>query len=257
MTTPAQPNMGYKRPPITEAVIGITFSSPINSTQLDSITNKFQATYPHKQQVSTFDLSVEINSADPKDNRADFKPTVGHRLSTDDQTQLLVLWPNSVILSQLPPYQGWEAFIQRFERDWGLLKRTLGYQQISRIGVRYINRIDIPASLAAGEKETLVEHEQFLNIYPKLPDMLNPLDAYAVQASIYLKDIDCQLTINSASVPSPLLKYVSFVIDIDIYSDKAVPQSDPQIMELLNNIRTKKNMIFESCISHSARELFQ
>lgn len=257
MTTPALPSTGYKRPPITEAVIGIAFSSPIDPSQLDSIANKFQATYPHKQQVSTFDLSVEINSTNPDANRANLKPTIGHRLSTDDQTQLLVLWPNSFTLSQLPPYQGWEAFIQRFEKDWGILKRTRGFQQISRIGVRYINRIDIPANLADGENETLVEHEQFLNIYPKLPDMLNPLDAYAVQASIYLKDINCQLTMNSASVPSPLLRHISFIIDIDIYSDKTVPQSDPQIMELLNRIRTKKNMIFESCISQPARELFQ
>jgi uncharacterized protein (TIGR04255 family) len=257
MTTSAPPNEGYKRPPITEAVIGITFSSPIDSEQLDSITKKFQSTYPHKKQVSTFDLSVRFDSANPDGNKADFKPTIGHRLSTDDQTQLLVLWPNSFILSQLPPYPGWDAFFQRFEKDWGLLKRTLGFQQINRIGMRYINRIDIPANLAVGETNTTVEHEQFLNIYPKLPDILNPLDAYAVQASIHLNDINCQLTINSASIPSPLLKHISFVIDIDIYSDKDVPQSDSQIMELLNKIRTKKNMIFESCISHPARELFQ
>lgn len=251
MTEPASSEVAYARPPITEAVIGITFSSPMDVAQLASVNKALQKHYPHKQDVSTFDLSLEFNTEHAGSNKANLKPTLGHRLSTDDQTQLVVLWPNSITLSQLAPYQGWENFIERFIRDWGTLKKILGYQQISRIGVRYINRIDIPATAP------VIEHEQFLNIYPKMPDMLNPLDAYAIQASVTLKDINCQLTINTASVPSPVLEHGSFVIDTDIFSDKNPPQNDSDLIKLLNNIRTKKNQVFEACISQPARTLFQ
>lgn len=251
MTETASTEVVYARPPITEAVIGVTFSSQMDSTQLASVTNAFQKNYPHKQDVTTFDFSLEFNTKDAGSNKANLKPTLGHRLSTDDQTQLIVLWPNSFTLSQLAPYQGWGNFIERFERDWGALKRILGFQQISRIGVRYINRIDIPATA------DVVEHEQFLNIYPKMPGILDPLDAYAIQASVTLKDINCQLTINTASVPSPILGHVSFVIDTDIFSEQSPPQSDTDLIELLNNIRAKKNQVFEACISQPARSLFQ
>ena len=251
MAEPAPSEIEYQRPPITEAVIGITFSSPMDAQQLASINKAFQKHYPHKQDVSTFDFSVEINTKNSGENKANFKPTIGHRLSTDDQTQLVVLWPNSISLSQLAPYQGWGNFIGRFNRDWGALKKILGFQPISRIGVRYINRIDLPAA------EPIIEHENFLNIYPKVPDILNPLDAYALQASVTLKDINCRLTINSASVPSPLLHHVSFVIDTDIFSDLNPPQSDSDLIVLLNKIRTKKNQVFEACISQPARSLFQ
>ena len=185
MTETASTEVVYARPPITEAVIGVTFSSPMDSKQLASVNNALQKYYPHKQDVSTFDLSLEFNTKDAGSNKANLKPTLGHRLSTDDQTQLVVLWPNSFTLSQLAPYQGWGNFIGRFTRDWSTLKKILGFQQISQVGVRYINRIDIPATA------DIVEHEQFLNIYPKMPDMLNPLDAYAIQASVTLKDINC------------------------------------------------------------------
>ncbi len=251
MIETASTEVVYARPPITEAVIGITFSSPMDTKQLASVNNALQKHYPHKQDVSTFDLSLEFNIKDAGNNKANLKPTLGHRLSTDDQTQLVVLWPNSITLSQLAPYQGWGNFIERFERDWGALKKIMGFQQISRIGVRYINRIDIPATAP------VIEHEQFLNIYPKMPDILNPLEAYALQASVTLKDINCQLTINTASVPSPLLEHASFVIDTDISSDKNPPQSDSDLIKLLNNIRTKKNQVFEACISQPARSLFQ
>ena len=252
MTEPASSEIVYARPPITEAVIGITFSSPMDTKQLASVNNALQKHYPHKQDVSNFDdLSLVINTKEAGGNKANLKMKLGYRLSTDDQTQLIVLWPNSFTLSQLAPYQGWGNFIERFERDWGTLKKILGFQQISRIGVRYINRIDIPASAP------VIEHEQFLNIYPKMPDILNPLEAYALQASVTLKDINCQLTINTASLPSPLLEHASFVIDADISSDKNPPQSDSDLIKLLNNIRTKKNQVFEACISQPARSLFQ
>lgn len=252
MTETVSTEVVYARPPITEAVIGVTFSSPMDSTQLASVTNAFKKNYPHKQDVTAFDdLSLVFNAKDAGGNKANVKLKHGHRFSTDDQTQLIVLWPNSFTLSQLAPYQGWGNFIKRFERDWGALKRILGFQQISRVGVRYINRIDIPATA------DVVEHELFLNIYPKMPDILNPLDAYAIQASVTLKDINCQLTINTASVPSPILGHVSFVIDTDIFSEQNPPQSDIDLIKLLNNIRAKKNQVFEACISQPARSLFQ
>lgn len=250
MTTQSSSAAGYNRPPITEAVIGITFSSPLDSSQLTAATAKLQANYPHKQDVTTVGVSVAINSANPEENKANFEPRIGHRLSTDDQTQLAVLWPDAFSLSQLAPYQDWEAFIARFERDWQILKRVLGFREIKRIGVRYINRIDIPSD---GDS---VKHEQFLSIYPQLPSLINVVDAYAVQTLVHLDDIDCNLTINSANVPSPVLGFISFVLDIDISSDKP-PQSDADIIELLNRIRAKKNDVFEACITDHSRKLFQ
>ncbi len=251
MTEIASTEITYVRPPITEAVIGITFSSPMNPKKLASVNKALRKHYPHKQDVPSFNFSLELNIVDVGENKTNLNQTLGHRLSTDDQTQLVVLWPNSITLSQLAPYQGWGNFIERFERDWGALKKIMGFQQIARIGVRYINRIDIPATAP------VIEHEQFLNIYPKMPDILKPLEAYAMQASVTLKDINCQLTINTANVQSPILEHVSFVIDTDISSVNNPPQSDSDIIKLLNNIRTKKNQVFEACISQPARILFQ
>jgi uncharacterized protein (TIGR04255 family) len=241
--------MNYKSPPITEAVIGITFSSPISDDVIGSLIKKFNANYPDHQNVSTLDVALDVK--DQKKPKADISQKIGHRLSTADMTQLLILWPTSFTFSQLAPYPGWEHFIERFVRDWRMLKRVVGYQQISRVGVRYINRVDIPAT------EPIIEHEKFLNVYPKLPDLLNPLDAYGLQAVIQLPSINCVLKLNSARVPSPILDYASFVLDLDISNSVNPPQNDDDILELLNKIRLQKNSIFEACISNPSRELFQ
>ena len=126
----------------------------------------------------------------------------------------------------------------------------MGFQTLGRLGVRYINRIDIPVS------GSVVEHETFLNVYPKLPDILGLVGAYAVQAVLRIEDIGCKLTLNSAVVPAPILDHASFIIDQDIAKEVDLPQSDNDIYELLNEIRVRKNNVFEACISDRARELF-
>ncbi len=246
-------NTAYKNPPITEAVIGIHFKSPVNTADIDSANSKFSTYYLQQQIVSNFNVHVDIPIVGQltQSPKADVNPIMGYRHSSDDMTELLVLWQSDFVLSQLAPYQGWDSFFERFARDWKLWKRVVGFREIARIGVRYINRIDIPAT------GPLVEYEKFLNIYPKLPNELETVNAYAVQTVVSLVDIDCQLLINSAIVPSPILNHISVLLDLDISKENNSPQKDEDIFALLNTIRSQKNKIFEACVSDQARELFQ
>jgi len=243
----------YERPPITEAVIGITFESPIDSKILDSVNKKYIKYYPQCQLVTNYRLNVKIDEQNDQRNQ----PTVnseqdrGYRLSSKDMTQLLLVWPSNLTISQLAPYSGWDDLFVRFTRDWKKWKRFAGHKKISRIGVRYINRIDIPSS------GTLIEYEHYLHIYPKLPDSFSPLNSYNVQCILPVENIGCQIRLNSSVVPSPILNHASFIIDQDIFIDSNAPQKDDEIFELLNLIRNEKNRVFESCISDRARRLFQ
>lgn len=244
---------GYDRPPITEAVIGITFETSIDEAEIASVQEKFSSNYPHHQTLSN--LSFKVNVDTNKNNAATtaVNEEIGHRRSTSDMTQLLVLLPTTFIVSQLAPYPGWDEFFDRFVRDWKLWNWHMGFRQIKRIGVRYINRIDIPVS----ESASVIEHEEYLNVFPKVPDSLGPITAYGVQTAFMLADIECNLNLNSAAVPSPILNHASFLIDQDIYKEVNPPQSEKDIQALLQKIRVKKNQIFEDCISDRARELFK
>jgi len=175
---------------------------------------------------------------------------IGHRRSSDDQTQIVILWPRSFVFSQLAPYPGWDVFFAPFVRDWTLWKKTVGYRKVSRVGVRYINRIDIPIT------SDLTHYEEFLNLYPRFPDELGPVLAYGIQTQFPYPEIDGRITINSASVPSPLLGYSSFIFDQDIYKENDIPQTEEGLHKLLNDIHLKKNTIFEACITDRARERF-
>ncbi|MBU3581343.1 TIGR04255 family protein [Polynucleobacter sp. AP-Capit-er-40B-B4] len=246
----AKASKNYIHPPITEAVIAINFKSTIGFDDLTSVSKKYQKEYPQSQAVSNLSFTVDVDGEGGVPIPKNTQNQKGWRLSSNDMTQILVLWPQSFTISQLAPYVGWETFLERFMRDWKKFKRNIGQKEIARIGVRYINRIDIPVT---GD---IVEHEKYLNIFPKLPNSLTPLHAFAVQSALKLPDIGCDLLINSAAAPSPILDHASFMLDLDIFRVEDLPQSDQDIYNLLNEIRNKKNKVFEQCISNRARKLF-
>jgi uncharacterized protein (TIGR04255 family) len=240
----------YKQPPITEAVIEIRFAVPNEDATIAKASADFKSHYPQENTVTNVAVQLYLPTGPEIKTAAQTLEKSGYRRSSTDQTQLLLLWPDNFVISQLAPYPGWDAFFERFSRDWEIWKRAIGYRKISRIGVRYINRIDIPLS------GPFLQYEQFLNIYAHLPESLGPVSSYAVQAQMPLPKIGCKLTLNSGIVPSPVLRHVSFVFDQDIGNEETPPQNDEGIYKLLNEIRVKKNSVFESCVTDQARRLF-
>jgi len=243
------PEQPYKRPPITEAVIGIRFADPIDSATLDKVAAALRPLYPREDILKGIQIPFNLTPTLPSPQTIE---QVGYRLSSPDQTQILILMPisPSLTMSQLAPYPGWDQFFGRFSIDWGVWKKSVGYRKIIRVGVRYINRIDIPTA------DPVVYEEEFLNVYPHIPEVLGPMMQYAVQTQLQITDIECILTLNSSVVPSPLIGHRAFVIDIDIGKDSP-PQNDDAIYELINRIRVAKNRVFEACITDRARELFE
>jgi uncharacterized protein (TIGR04255 family) len=240
--------VNYQRPPITEAVIGIDFSARLALSLVGKANRTFAKLYPQHQDLQNVTFSVNVSSK--MTGQAETKAE-GHRLSSADMAELLVIWPSAFAVSQLAPYPGWDKFFARFKRDWKVWKNVVGFVEISRIGVRFINRIDIPLV------NNSADYEKYLNIYPKLPGALSNLTSYAIQSVSKLDDIGCLLTINSGVVPSPVLGKASFLIDFDIARASDVPQNDIEISKLLAQIRDKKNEVFEASVSDAAKMLFK
>lgn len=241
----------YKRPPITEAVIAISFAAPMDPRDLDKVNGDFAKVYPQHQTARNMNLELVMPpSSDLAPGTNIRHDEIGHRRSSDDQTQIVIVWPSLFVFSQLAPYPGWDEFFIRFSRDWDFFKKAVGYRRISRIGVRYINRIDIPIT------GNLTYYEEYLKIYPNLPEELGHVFAYGIQTQLPYPEIEGRITINSASIPSPLLNHVSFLFDQDIHKETNVPQNDQGLYDLLNQIHVKKNAVFEACITDRTRELF-
>jgi uncharacterized protein (TIGR04255 family) len=50
---------------------------------------------------------------------------------------------------------------------------------------------------------------------------------------------------------------MAILMDIDVSQSTSVPQNDEDIFALLNEMRVKKNNVFEACVTDQSRELFR
>jgi len=242
----------YSHPPILEAVIAINFLQPIANNDLFKIEKKLKKNYDASDTQSNVTMEVRVDSGSEPEFTQRIQQN-GLRFSSADMTQTLHIWPEMFLVSQRAPYLGWDSFKERFLRDWGIFIKSNPNKEISQIGMRYINRIDVPLK---NESES-INPEEFLTINPTLPKALSEIKNFSIQTVLELTDIKSQLKLSSQSVPSPILRFSSLLLDIDIIKNQDLPKSPKALIAYLDAARDKKNEIFEMCVTEKSRVLFK
>src|SRR5260221_12762994 len=239
--------MKYKRAPITEAVLELRYSHPVGKDGAEKSAAMLAKDYFYNELEQNVNFSLEGNVAK-------FQTTwEGKKLSSLDRADIAIFRTSAFVCSRLAPYLGWEEFIPRAQRAWAVSKKNTGQVDIARIGLRYVNRIDIP--VREGEPFDI---EDYLSFLPKTPDNFKlPMISYLVQSVRPLEADDCSLMLVSASVPSPLLGTVSLALDLDVFRESNIPKREDELWALINRMRDHKNFVFESCVTDRARALFE
>jgi uncharacterized protein (TIGR04255 family) len=143
----------YAKAPITEAVIELRCKEPVEPAAIEKVAKLFLKEYPFDEPQQQLDIRVEPTGA-----RLETR-YLGKRLGSVDRTDILVFGSENFVSSRLAPYTGWEDFFARTKAGWDAWRDQIGNRELSRIGVRFINRIDIP--ILKGE---IIEEEKYLNL---------------------------------------------------------------------------------------------
>ncbi len=237
----------YPYPPITEAVVELRFDSPVSDAMLRKAAGKFSQHYPNEQMQVTKGIKVDLGAA-----TAEFEDKgKTYKRSSDDEAEILLLGEQNFAVSQLAVYPGWDRFHERFVRDWSVFKRVAGFRKLVQIGMRFINRIDVPF-----DTEGLAHHERYLTLRIALPNEYPHTTGYSLYAQLPIEAAKCVANVNSGAVPSPLPEFGSFLLDIDLVRTVDVPQRDEDIGIVLALMREEKNRLFETLITDAARERF-
>ena len=246
MTTP-----DYKHPPITEAVIEIRLEDSLSKTVIEKIQNRLKKNYESSERLSSLAISFDHKTKEVAKRPEEF---AGYKLTSKDQTDVVQLKLNAMACSRLAPYNGWENFESRARENWRIWSSVVKHKKIKRIGVRYLNRIDIPF-----RKDHKLDVEDYLTIFPKYPEphLLKSFDKYTMQVTGPFSIEGFHLIINTNVVKSPLIDHCSIVLDLDLSPQGDMPQRNDKVWETINQMRKYKNRAFEMCITDNARELFE
>jgi uncharacterized protein (TIGR04255 family) len=236
----------YKRPPIVEAVIEIRTEGDLPRETVDKVKRRLLPGYPFSTEAQI--VNVEIGGANPK-LAQHFQ---GHRLTSKDGTGVVTITQKSISTSRLAPYEGWENMVCTARENWLSWKKVVGYRKVSRIGIRFINRVDIP-----NREEKPIRIDDYLTFRPEVPNIgLAPMRAFNMNASMDIGRDGFKVTLITSLVPSPLVKTLSLLLDIDLSREADLPQNDDDLWSLVNVGRAHKNLVFEGCITDATRRLF-
>jgi uncharacterized protein (TIGR04255 family) len=114
------------------------------------------------------------------------------------------------------PDNGWEEFRPRIETALGCYQKIASPEGIQRIGVRYINRIEIP--------EKNVKPGMYFRCAPRAIEVLPPAMEAFLQRSEYVYADGIKLVTTFATIEGPSDRS-NFLLDLDVIWDAAVPLS--------------------------------
>src|SRR5580658_11275403 len=148
--------------PIIEAVIDFR-ASATEAWDLPSLTERIKQQLPEYptigvQQTWQTELRI-LPGQSPLAEQGDFAQ--GIQLKSADERQIATFHPAGFTFSRLKPYEDWEHLRDEAFRLWRIHQDVAKPHKVERIGLRYINRIEMPA----GERQ----FENYISPHPTPP----------------------------------------------------------------------------------------
>ncbi|MEO6613630.1 MAG: TIGR04255 family protein [Chitinophagaceae bacterium] len=239
--------MAYLNAPIVEAVFDVKVSNTI-------IINPVAFEQFAKTDLKEFPISTKRQNINVRiDHRAGAgqvgKTTnlLGYMFSNIQGNRKVQFRLDGYTFNMLRPYSHWDEFSSL---AFTYLKKYLSLAKplaITRIGLRYINRIDLP-----------FDNQQFENYIKYLPQVPAGLpkkyEKYFLQMQIPAED-GLSKAVISQTFEQEKAGRIPFIIDIDVFQTERQKPSD-NLLEKFNSLRILKNRIFEDLVTDNCKKMF-
>jgi uncharacterized protein (TIGR04255 family) len=238
----------YKKPPIAEALCELRFD-PTEGPGWDAIRTPallleaFQDHYPGEPQIQNLAgvTQAESSFTMSQTTRIQFRDLAALRLVS--------VAPNLLSVHMLQPYSGWEDFQRQINHALNIYCNICRRSKLTRIGLRYINRIPIPASI-----DTI---QAFFQCTP--PPMVVPgmSPIGVLQRTEHLYEDGVRLAVTFATlapeqgVPDP--GHGLYLLDLDLIWQAQTPTELGSAMPIIDDLHTKECEAFEASITDQLR----
>lgn len=245
---PAVVRRHYSRPPVQEVVVSIQVKSERAGTEiLRALHSGEEEEYPIRDSLMTSALRVDPESSQIVQAE---QALDGYRLFSNERTQAVHFRRAQFAFSRLAPYDAWEAWSNEARRLWLRYRDATGVTQVTALGVRYVNRIDI-------KPEPGRRIRDYLRFYPQVPEEFpQAISAFVMRTEMKLPDLpDTMLSVNAGRVEPPIAGIYSVLLDIELRMTRLLT-NEQDIWGAVEQLHSAENHFFESCITDLSRESF-
>lgn len=240
-----------KNAPITEALIDLRIKPSLNSSFLSALSSvtEIQNRYPERQVQRRFKGGFGLQEGQPFISPPE-ESVIGYIYKSPDKHHMVQYRLDGFTFNRLKPYTGWENIIAEARKLWNIYHNKTSPELISRIAVRYINRIDLPLPIT--------DFSDYLTAPPSIPkNAPQAVSSFLTRVVVHDSEWQLDANITQAMERSAKRDFVTVIIDVDAYkAGEFVPQTD-DIWMVFNHLRDLKNRIFFGSITEKTARMFE
>ncbi len=239
----------YKNPPIIEAVceFRLTPDTKWDLTIPGLMYEKLQGQFPKKEQRLMQEVGM---SHGPEGVKQLIRPVERMLFLTEDGKKFIQAGSNLLAVNYLAPYQSWDILRPSIEMAFEILSEILDIGVLQKIGLRYINKIEIP--------QKPVKLEDYFEFYPfhgeRLPQNIGTFRVGSIFSFADNRDA-CKVELTTAAPDDP--DNLAFLLDLDYTLAKPQAVKSEFALEWIEEAHQRIEEIFEGCINNRLREIFQ
>ena len=238
-------------PPISEALIDIRIAGAEPSQEvLKSLGSSLKDRYPRMDERRAFEAKVSPakGSVESKD-----RGFFGYFLQSQDEKTTVQLKKNGFTLNRLNPYTGGDRLVEEALGLWQQYANVVRPEAVSRLAIRYINRLDLPFKDGDGL-------ERFLHAPPIVPQGL-PQRVTDFMTRLVVVDSATGIT----TIVNQVLNLapggpVPFILDLDVFKLATLlatlPTESAQLDRHLQSLRTAAKSAFFGSLTEETVNLY-
>jgi len=242
----------FPNAPITEAVIEIKAQLPEETTlkSLESFHDRIKNRFPEKQEQRFLKAAFKLSQKDKLSSLPTKTGTQGYLFRSLKEKKVVQSKIDGFAFNKLKPYENWELFRSEGRELWELYSEIVNPIKVIRIGLRYINRIEVPLPFK-DFSEYLLTNPQ---IAPQLPQAVSH---FFMRLEVSNPDIEATAIITQAMDKPTKTKRLPLILDIDVFRITEYVEKTEEMWKDFEKLRDFKNDIFFNSVTEKAKELFR
>lgn len=240
----------YENSPIIEAVCEFQLSSDSqwDLTVHGFIYEKVKDVYKNKEERRIREVELTNIPEGLKQKVSIHERTL---FLTDDKKTFIQIGQKLLAINRLAPYQTWKEFKPEIDRAFIAMTNTVEVKGLQRIGLRYINKIEIPSKT--------IDLDKYFEFKPSLGKNLSQItfESFVIGFVVSFFDGRDSCKVQLTSVESAQPDKCAFILDLDYYLAKPQTVSKDETLVWVENAHQKVEDIFEGCITDSLRNIFK
>jgi uncharacterized protein (TIGR04255 family) len=243
----------FPKAPITEAVLDLRVQPQPNLklADLESLHERIRERFPEKQGITAWEAGFEFHRKEARSLAQTSARPVGFLFRSADQTKVVQVAEAGFTFNKLRPYEHWSALRDEAKQVWKDYNEIAQPVRVTRIALRYINRIELPLPFA--------DFKEYILTVPEVaPGIPQALDQFLLRLEIPYPDVSALAIVNlTIDRSEPIVDRLPLIFDIDVFHASDYDPLSEEIWQSLEALRVLKNQIFFFSLTDRAKELFR